>query len=212
MQVNRPIAHHWQLNAHYTLSKTIDELLDWSFDYTPDNQLNARAERSLSSFDQRHRFVASWVFDSPLHIRAGQGFLNNVFSDWEWSNIFDAHSGQPFNLLTGFDTLGDGQTNTHRPIGAGRNIGHGPNFFSWDMRLTRSLPLGKDYLNLQFVAEAFNLFNRTNFQSVNNIVGATPLSAFTLPIEGKRGDPAQPLSFTSAHDPRQFQFGLKLNF
>ena len=31
-------------------------------------------------------------------------------------------------------------------------------------------------------------------------------------VVGFRGSPSQPLAFTSAFDPRQFQFGLKLNF
>ena len=36
--------------------------------------------------------------------------------------------------------------------------------------------------------------------------------AHAVKIEGFRGSPTQPLAFTSAFDPRQFQLGLKLNF
>jgi hypothetical protein len=65
---------------------------------------------------------------------------------------------------------------------------------------------------VEFTAEGFNLLNRTNFKNVNNTVGSLQLSDLPRPIEGQRGVPTAPLSFTSAFDPRQFQFGLKINF
>ncbi len=61
-------------------------------------------------------------------------------------------------------------------------------------------------------AEGFNLLNRTNFKNVNNTVGSLQLADLGNPIQGRRGNPIAPLSFTSAFDPRQFQFGLKINF
>ena len=46
----------------------------------------------------------------------------------------------------------------------------GPDFTSFDMRITRRFKMGEK-ANLQILAEGFNLFNRTNYASVNNIVG-----------------------------------------
>ena len=69
-----------------------------------------------------------------------------------------------------FDSLGDRHTDTHRPWGLGRNAGIGPDFFSVDMRLTRTIPLSET-VNLQVIGEAFNLLNRTNFKTVNGVVG-----------------------------------------
>ena len=64
---------------------------------------------------------------------------------------------------------------------------------------------------LEWIVEAFNLFNRVNFSGVNNVVGMIPLSEYR--VEGIRhAKPADPLGFTSAFDPRQIQLGIKLKF
>ncbi|MCU0246137.1 MAG: hypothetical protein MUC42_06170, partial [Bryobacter sp.] len=63
---------------------------------------------------------------------------------------------------------------------------------------------------IEFLAEGFNLLNRTNFRSVNNIVGDVPYATLGSPIMGNRGPASRPLGFTSALNPRQFQFGLKI--
>ena len=64
--------------------------------------------------------------------------------------------------------------------------------------------------NINFIAEAFNLFNRLNFQSVNNTVGSM---RGPFDVKGRKDlGPSQPLGFTSAFDPRRIQLGLRLNF
>ncbi len=210
LHVNRRLTRGVSLDAHYTLSRTTDETTDYSIDYAPNNQLDARADRGLSAFHQKHRFVLSAVFESPF--RATADVKGRVLGNWTFAPIIVASSGRPFNILTGYDT-GDGQVNTHRPVGAGRNIGLGPAYFSVDARLTRRIPLAGDgRVALLLTAEAFNLLNHTNFETVNNIVGSLPLSALPQPLTGHRGDPTQPLSFTSAANPRQLQFGVTLQF
>ncbi|MCL5742498.1 MAG: carboxypeptidase regulatory-like domain-containing protein, partial [Acidobacteria bacterium] len=213
LQATKRFSNHFTFNAHYTLSKTIDDVVDFNSDWEPHDQLNARAERALSSFDQLHRFVGTAVFESPLAPGRGKGWVNNVFGAFTISPIFNASSGRPFNLLTGFDNLGDNHPTTHRPLNAGRNIGKGPGYFSADMRLARKFPFSADGTrSVEFTAEGFNLLNRTNFKNVNNTVGSLGLADLPRPITGLRGSPTTPLSFTSAFDPRQFQFGLKVNF
>ncbi|MEK7993138.1 MAG: TonB-dependent receptor, partial [Planctomycetota bacterium] len=113
----------------------------------------------------------------------------------------------------GVDSLGDRHSNTHRPLYAGRNIGKGPSLFSLDLRLGRTFKLsGGERPSLEVIAEGFNLLNRTNFKSLNNMVGEVSLASLPSPLVGRRGIPTEPLSFTSAFDPRQFQLGLKINF
>ncbi len=205
LQVSKRFSRNVSFTTHYTFSKAIDEVTDFNSDFEPQDQLNARDERALSSFDQRQRFVFSGVFESPSK--------NVIFRDFTLSPIVQASSPRPFNILTGTDIYGDRHPTVHRPFGAGRNIGRGPNFFTVDMRLTRRFPFGAEARhNVEFTAEGFNLLNRTNFRSVNNVVGAVPLSSLPNPIEGHRGSPTDPLAFTAAHDARQFQFGLKINF
>jgi hypothetical protein len=213
LQASRRLSRHFAFNAHYTLSKAMDEVTDFNSDWQPHDQLNARAERALSSFHQKHRFVFNGVFESPLTAGRGRTLAENVFGDFVVSPIVIASSGRPFNVLAGFDNLGDNHPTTHRPLGAGRNIGKGPDYFTLDLRLARRFRLASDgRVSLEFTAEGFNLLNRTNFKSINNTVGALALAELPRPLVGQRGSPTSPLSFTSAFDPRQFQFGLKLVF
>jgi hypothetical protein len=87
------------------------------------------------------------------------------------------NGGHPFNLLAGADVNGDRHSTNDRAIGAGRNTGRGPNYADFDLRLSRIIKLSEK-AELQLVAEGFNLLNRTNFASVNNVVGP----GFGLPL------------------------------
>lgn len=204
-QVTRRFSRGVALNAHYTFSKAMDESTDFNSDYSPNDQLNARAERSLSAFHQKHRFVLNAVLESHAKSMA--------LKNWSFSPIVSANSWRPFNLLTGVDPTGDSYVNTKRPAHLGRNAGQGPNFFSFDARLSRRFHFSsKEHRNVEFIAEGFNLFNRTNFRSVNNTVGDVPISALPNPIVPNRLSATTPLAYTSALNPRQFQFGLKVNF
>jgi hypothetical protein len=58
--------------------------------------------------------------------------------------------------------------------------------------------------------EVFNLFNKLNYSSVNNVVGNIS-GPFDLRGRHDRR-PSQPLGFTSAFDPRRIQLGLRLTF
>lgn len=79
---------------------------------------------------------------------------------------------------------------------AGRNILIGPGLHLWDFGAGKYIPLN-ERLTLQFRAEFFNLFNRTNFNQPNRFVDV----------------PAPPFgSINSAQHAREMQFGLKLEF
>jgi Carboxypeptidase regulatory-like domain/TonB dependent receptor len=77
---------------------------------------------------------------------------------------------------------------------AGRNILDGPGFQNVNASLVKNTAL-TERVNLQFRAEAFNLFNHPNFNLPDNFLGS--------PTFGR---------ITSARDPRHIQFGLKLLF
>jgi hypothetical protein len=216
-QAQKRFSRNFSLNAHYTFSKAIDEVTDYNSDFSAQNPLNLRLERALSSFDQRHRFVASGVIQSP--------FGNLIARDWLLAPIVVAQSGRPFNLLLGFDANNDGNPQSDRPGQAGRNTGRGEAFYSFDLRLARRFFV-KESRYLEITVEGFNLFNRTNFQGINNVIGgacvsgglpipctagATSLADFDL--RGRADQrPTAPLGFTSAADPRQLQFGARFNF
>lgn len=212
IQASRRFSRGVAFNANYTWSKAIDEVTDFNSDFEPHDQLNAKAERAVSPWDMRHRFVLNAVLESP--IRPGlDGGWRLLFSNWVLSPILSVNSGRPFNILTGFDNLGDNHPNTHRPLGLGRNAGRGPMFYAIDARIARSFPFGRDGRHsVEAIAEGFNLLNRTNFKTINNIVGDVTISELPQPITGVRANPVDPLSFSSAFDPRQFQLGLRVIF
>ena len=87
--------------------------------------------------------------------------------------------------------------------------GSGPDFWTVDARLSKSVPIG-DRVSVEFIAEAFNLFNRLNFGSVNNTVGVMA-PPFDLTGRSDRS-PSEPLGFTSAFDTREIQLGFRVNF
>ena len=129
------------------------------------------------------------------------------------SPVVIANSSRPFNVLAGFDNLNDRHSTTHRPHGAGRNIGIGPSFATFDLRVSRKFPWGSERKrSVEFIAEVFNLMNHTNFRSLNNVVGDLGVDDLPKPLVGRHGKPTEPLSFSSAFNPRQFQFGLKIHY
>ena len=103
------------------------------------------------------------------------------------------NSGAKFSVPP-FTTLGAGCDGN-----LGRNRFMQPNFFTWDMRLSRAIPFGERY-KLDLIVDAFNLFNRTNIAAVNQLCD---------PTAGATCSAGQP---TAAYDARQFQFGLKLTW
>jgi hypothetical protein len=194
MEISKRFSARLRVNANYTWSKAIDDVVDFNSDFQAADQLNLRAERALSSFDQRQKLVAYALVE-------GLGFT--------LSPIFRANSGRPFNLLVGSDLNEDFHSTTDRPPFAGRNTGRGPAFWSADLRLTRRIRVGEK-MNLELMGEAFNLFNHLNFRSVNNAVG---LLAPPFDVRGRSEvGPSEPLAFTSAFDPRQIQVGMRLHF
>lgn len=202
-EFHKKLSNRLTLIGNYTYSKAEDDATDFNSDYSAFNQVDLTAERALSDFDQRHKVVMAGVIDSPwVHSRILSGFV--------LAPIFTCHSGHPFNLLAGADINGDNHFTNDRPPGAPRNIGEGPDFAEFDLRISRNFKL-TEKTSLRLLAEGFNLANRTNYSSVNNVVGA----AFGPPFD-VRGNaslsPSQPLGFTSDFPKREIQLGLRLNF
>ena len=211
VQLEKRFTRGFTLSAHHTWSKTIDENTDYNSAFEPHLQWDARNELALSDYHRGHRFVAHAVAQSPWKAARGRGAARNLLADFTVSGIVIARSGAPFNLNAGVDTIGDRHTDTHRPWGLGRNVGTGPSYFGFDMRLARSFVL-REGVSLQAVGEAFNVLNHTNFRGVNGVVGNVAIEDLPEELVGRRGPVTEPFSFASAFDPRQFQFSLRLTF
>ena len=212
IELKKRFSNNFTLIGNYTYSKAFDTSTDFNSDFGPQDNTNLSAERGLSDFDQRHKFVAAAVIDSP--------WKNAFVSGFTLAPIVRFSSGHPFNLLAGADVNGDRHSTNDRPIGAGRNTGRGPNYADFDLRFSRTIKLSEK-AGLQLVAEGFNLLNRTNFASVNNVVGpgfGLPLAmggagATTFNVSGTSALlPSQPRGFTSAFPKREIQLGVRVSF
>ena len=78
-------------------------------------------------------------------------------------------------------------------------------YASFDLRIARAIRFG-ERVRLELIAEGFNLFNRFNEASASPFFD--DVNAF-----GQRTKDGRYFSRpTASFDPRQFQFGAKLNF
>ena len=212
LEVKKRFSSHFSVLANYTLSKAFDTTTDFNSDFGPMDNTNLAAERALSTFDQRHKVVVATIIDTG---NSGGKLLGG----FQLAPLLRYNAGHPFNLLAGADLNGDRHSTNDRPAGAARNTGQGPDYTSFDMRLTKRIKVG-ERANVQLLAEGFNIFNRTNYASVNNIVGPRfDLSQgfTTFNVKGQALDPATgalatPLAFTSVFPMRQFQLGVRIGF
>jgi Carboxypeptidase regulatory-like domain/TonB dependent receptor len=231
VDLKKRFSNNFQFLASYTWSHSIDDSSDLQTLLLPQDNRNFRLERADSLFDQRHRFVFSGMVTSPGEWRSGDG-LHRFLADWTVAPIFEISSGRPFNILSNQDTNNDQSNQTDRPSvlpdgtlcvpGApgcgslitngvfssgtlGRDSGITHSFASLDMRLMRSIRIG-DRVQLNVIAEGFNLFNRFNEGAASPFID--DVNAFKQRASNGRYFSRPTASF----DPRQFQFGLKLNF
>jgi hypothetical protein len=211
LEAKKRFGRGFGIDANYTFSKAIDDVVDYNSAFSASDQANLRAERALSSFDERHKAVVYAAIESPFHQDNANSVFTKVIADFLVTPIFRANSSRPFNLLAGVDLNSDRNSQPDRPPFAGRNTGIGPNFWTLDMRLTRRVRLHGDRTSLELTAEGFNLLNRLNFASVNNTVGPTFAPPFRVHARSDVG-PSRPLGYTSAFDPRRIQLGFHLNF
>ncbi|CAN5723850.1 hypothetical protein BH24ACI2_BH24ACI2_01050 [soil metagenome] len=242
VELKRRFANNFTFLASYTLSHSIDDSSDLQTLLIAQDVNNFAAEKADSLFDQRQRFVFSGVLSSPADWRGSDSFVKNILSDFTLAPIIEISSGRPFNIITNVDANNDQSTQTDRPnvladgtlcvpgstfangqtCGAffdtdangnlvfptgnlGRNRGITHSYASFDMRIARAVRFG-ERVKLDLIAEGFNLFNRFNEASASPFY--TDVNAFGERDKGGRFFSRPTASF----DPRQFQFGVKLNF
>ena len=235
--LRKRFTNHYEFLASYTWSHSIDDSTDLQSTLTPQDSFYPGYERSTSLFDQRHRFVLSGVFQSGK--LSGSGFVSKVFSDWTFAPLLDIASGRPFNILTGngdnlqlssltgrpnttvdpacgtvykskysrtgtlqepcingFVATGTVPTLLQLDGNLGRNAGITPWTVFNDMRVSKRIYFGERF-NVDLIADMFNIANKMNVAAVSPLCSSSTCNA---------GQP------TSAYDPRQFQFAMKLNW
>lgn len=228
--LTKRFSDHFSFQANYTWSKAIDDQTDFNSAFAPPFPTRLGTERSLSTFDIRHNFVFSGVLQSPFKAGPGHNFASRVLADVTVSPSIFIRSGIPFTVRTGTDINGDTRGGTDRLFDIGRNTGIGPNYRSVNMRVSKAFRFKDDSsMRLELSADGSNLFNRTNFAAVNEVVpvtvsttgvltfpnsfAASDYSAGTARLTGhKERRLSDPLGFTSAFNPRQILWGAKFVF
>ena len=232
VEVKRRFADNFMFLASYTWSHSIDDSSDLQTLLLPQDVTNFAAERADSLFDQRHRFVFSGVWTSPVGWGKDSGW-HKFLSNFTLAPIIELSSGRPFNIITNVDSNNDQSSQTDRPSvnadgtlcipgstgcitplitnGAfstgtlGRDKGLTHSFASFDLRLSRAVHFG-ERIRLDVIAEGFNLFNRFNEGS------ATPFFVDVNTFNQRASNGRYYSRPTAAFDPRQFQLGAKLSF
>jgi hypothetical protein len=83
----------FQTQIAYTWSKSIDQASSFEDFLDP---VNSRRTRSLSLFDARHRFVASYYWELP--VRKLSGFAGKALNGWALSGITQLQAGFPIRI------------------------------------------------------------------------------------------------------------------
>ena len=231
-KVERRLVDNFAYNVSYTLSHSKDDASspgatesEANVPQNVDNIFDETGEWALSSFDHRHQFIASGVYQLPFFADAG-GVTEAVLGGWRANAIFIAQAGAPFTVNLSVDRANIGAGPAQRPDQL-----RDPNLprrertperwfdtsaFALQAPFTfgsapRNSVIGPGYANIDFALaktwavrgtsqlefrwEVFNLLNRANFDLPNRIFGN--------PNFGR---------IFSAKTPREMQFGLRFAF
>ena len=228
-ELNRRFANHLQFSTSYTFSKAKDDKPDQT-SVVPgggddakiaENQYDLSGEYGRSDLDVKHRFIFSPVYETGTFKYSDNKIVRALLSDYLLTGIFTAQSGFAYSALVSGDPNADGITSTDRVPGTVRNQFSTPATYQLDMRLGRVIRFGERY-RLSLFAEGFNVFNRSNVQSVNNTLYTFSAATATLPnrlsaaatnFQTPRGFVSGSPSFTfnSSYN-REFQLGIRFDF
>ena len=230
LKAERRLANDFAYNVSYTWSNSKDDAsspgpteAETNFPQNVRNIFDETGEWALSSFHHTHQFIASGVYQFPFFQGSG-GVAEAVLGGWRANAIFTALSGSPFTVNLSVDRANIGAGPAQRPNqtcdpndgpktsaqwfttscfalqpqftfgDAPRNSVFGPGFANMDFVLAKTWRTGGGS-ELEFRWETFNLLNRANYNLPNRIFGN--------PNFGR---------ISSAKNPREMQFGLRLTF
>jgi hypothetical protein len=236
LNLRKRMKDHFEFLASYTWSHAIDDSTDLQTLLSPQNDLRPDLERANSTFDQRHRFVFSGVYQSG---KAGSGFWGKLFSDVTLAPIIEFSSGRPFNIVTATDQNFNFSTSTDRPNAV--PAGTPTNACGFPTVPSKVSPTGAFQIPCFIDSNPLDgIFSGTLDGNLGRNAGTRPMTIFTdmrvaktlkfserVRLEGlvdmfnliNRFNVADVNTLytlagapTAAFDPRQFQFGLRLSW
>lgn len=219
LQANRRYSKGLQFQTSYTLAKATDNgQSSATFTNTNDplDPFNQDRERGRSTFDVRHKFVASAVYTPDFFGKDSESRVGRaVFNGFNIAPIVSFYSGRPYSgtisgsaqrfignggsgvsiLTPGTSTIAGGLNATggsSRFASLPRNSFRQPRIVNVDLRVSRRFRFAESK-NIEFLAEAFNLFNRTQVTTVNTVLytsTAVPTGAATGTLPTLQFNPA----------------------
>jgi hypothetical protein len=105
LQADKRLSNRLTLSTSYTFSKSIDNNSVGSSNPQAQDYRNLSAERALSDFDARHRFVLSGVYQLPLKWD-NNGFTKRLADGWSIAPIVNLQSGNPFSPIVPLQATG----------------------------------------------------------------------------------------------------------
>jgi hypothetical protein len=230
--LRKRFGNHYEFLGSYTWSHAIDDSTDLQATLTPQDSYFPALDRSNSSFDQRHRFVFSGVYQTG---KLGGSFGKKFFSDWTFAPIIEFSSGRPFNITTGGGDNFQISSLTSRPnttidpacgtvykskyspsgtlqepcINGFVAAGIAPTLLQLDGNLGRNAGITPwtVFNDMRFAKRIYfgERYNMDLIADMFNIANRYNVAAVS-PLFSNAGQA------TAAYDPRQFQFALKFNW
>jgi hypothetical protein len=225
-QATQRLTRGFQFIAAYTFSRARDSRPDQTIVVVGaddakivQNQLNPGADYARSDTDIPHRFVFSPVYEWGRIGWSDNAVARALFSHFTVSSIVQFQSGTPYSALVGGDPNNDGNRANDRLPGTVRNQFRTPAVYQFDGRVTRNIPLGEQ-MRLRLILEAFNIFNRSNVATANNIffnysggsAGTLTAPSFLTAFGTPRSFQSPASGTTTFATPRQLQLAIKFDF
>ena len=240
--LRKRFGNHYEFLASYTWSHAIDDSTDLQSTLTPQNSYFPSADRSTSTFDQRHRFVFSGVYQTGK--LSGASFMSKLFSNWTFAPLIEFSSGRPFNILTGngdnlqlssltgrpntfvnpaCTALGNNPVNSKfSPTGVFQEpciLGFDGTLASLDGNLGRNAGVTPRAIfndirvaKRVFFGERFNMDLIADMFNIANVYNVAAVNPLCCTANPSNPSQSTTGQATAAYDPRQFQFALKLNW
>ncbi|MBC7899053.1 MAG: TonB-dependent receptor [Saprospiraceae bacterium] len=211
LQANRRFTDGLQFQMSYTLSKATDtnqnsatftqtnspyDILDGSYDPGPTN------------FDRRHKFVTSVVWAPNFYKGSTSSFGSYILNGWSLAPIVTLYSGNPYNGTVSGTSLNNSNGDNRFPL-LPRNSFKTPSLQNIDVRLSKRFRL-TETMNLEFLAEAFNIVNRTHVFSLNNTLYARSGTTSILNYNAAFGEVTG--TDSTLYRERQIQFAARFQF
>ncbi|MCB9384848.1 MAG: TonB-dependent receptor [Bryobacterales bacterium] len=225
LTLNKRFSHGFTIQSNYTYGKSIDGMSVDVDGFNGQNTLDVRADKALSDYDTRQRFVNSFLWETP---GPTTGVAKWFLGGWQLNGIFIAQTGTPFTVTSGRDQALSG-TGTQRPnltgdpkLDTGRSRDElMAGYFDASMFVLpaqgsygnagRNLLIGPGSYNLDFALfkrfkfgerlqlqyrwEMFNAFNHANLGTPRSNINA-----------------ARPGQIDTTSSPRIMQMGLRMTF